>query len=154
MLGGVGQTQDTSQNLLHLNLTCLVGNRRKNIGKGAVPSLAQCVDRDNIANRAVCGHEFGVFQLIHVRCADGDLLCGYVIGNQFFADFLKGSGFFLAFRLCLKQHNGANILLAHGIFGCGEFFQLVSQVDCVQNDLCLTVAVVDDDGQLYHVFGL
>ncbi len=80
------------------------------------------------------------------------MLCGYVIGNQLFADFLKGSGFFLAFRLCLKQHNGANILLAHGIFGCGEFFQLVSQVDCVQNDLCLTVAVVDDDGWLYHVF--
>ena len=46
MLGGVGQTKDTSQNLLHLNLICLVGNRRKNIGKGAIPSLAQCVDRD------------------------------------------------------------------------------------------------------------
>ena len=51
MLTRMGQTENPSQNLLHVNLTGLIGEGRKDIGKGAIPALFQRIDRDNIANR-------------------------------------------------------------------------------------------------------
>ena len=105
MLAGVGQAENPSQNLLHVNLACLIGKRRKDIGKGAIPSLFQRIDRDDIPNRATGGHQIGVFQFIHIGGSNGNLLGGNPGVHQLVPQLFKGGRVLLALRLCLKQHD-------------------------------------------------
>ena len=58
----------------------------------------------------------------------------------------------LAFRLCLKQRDRADIFPRLGVLRACDFFQFVPQVDRVNQYLGLAVPVIDDHGQLYHVF--
>ena len=152
MLARMGQTENPSQNLFHVNLTCLIGKGRKNIGKGAVPALFQRIDRDNIPNRAVRGHQIDVFQLVHIGGADSDLLGGNPGVHQLVPQFFKGGRILFALRLCLKQRDRTNIFPRLGVLRICNFFQLVPQVDCINQHLGLTVPVIDDNRQLYHVF--
>ena len=152
MLARMGQTENPSQNLFHVNLTCLIGKGRKNIGKGAVPALFQRIDRDNIPNRAVRGHQIDVFQLVHIGGADSNLLSGNPGVHQLVPQFFKSCRVLLALRLCLKQRDWTNIFPRLGVLRICNFFQLVPQVDCINQHLGLTVPVIDDNRQLYHVF--
>ena len=152
MLARMGQTENPSQNLLHVNLTCLIGKRRKDIGKGAIPALFQRIDRDNIANRAVWGHQIGVFQFVHIGGANSDLLGGDSLVHQFVPQLFKGGRVLLAFWLCLEQCDRTDIFARLGVLRACDFFQFVPQVDCINQHLGLAVPVIDDHGQLYHVF--
>ncbi len=148
----MGQTENPSQNLLHVNLTCLIGKGRKDIGKGAIPALFQSIDRDNIANRAVWGHQIGVFQFVHIGGSNGNLLGGNPGIHQLVPQFFKGGRILLAFRLCLKQRDWTDIFARLGVLRICDFFQLVPQVDCINQHLGLAVPVIDDHGQFDHVF--
>ena len=150
----MGQTEDTPQNLLHIHLTGFVGKGRKNIGKGAIPALFQCIDRDNIANRTIGRHQIHIFQFIHIGGANGDLLCRDASVHQLIPQLFKGGSVLLAFWLCLEQRDGANILACFGILPTGKFFQLIPQINRVNQHIGLTVPVVDDHRQLDHVLRL
>ena len=152
MLARMGQTENPSQNLLHINLACLIGKGRKDIGKGAIPALFQRIDRDNIPNRAVRGHQIDVFQLVHIGGADSDLLGGNPGVHQLVPQLFKGGRVLLALRLCLKQRDRTDIFARPVIFRICDFFQFVPQVDCINQHFGLAVPVIDDNGQLYHVF--
>ena len=151
MLARVGQTENPSQNLFHVNLACLIGKGRKNIGKGAIPALFQRIDRDNIANRAVWGHQIGVFQLVHIGGSNGDLLGRNTGVHKFVPQLFKGGRVLLAFWLCLEQCDRTDIFARLGVLRACDFFQFVPQVDCINQHLGLAVPVIDDHGQLYHV---
>ena len=58
----------------------------------------------------------------------------------------------LALRLCLKQRDRTDIFARLGVLRICNFFQLVPQVNRVNQHLGLAVPVVDDHGQLDHVF--
>ena len=152
VLARMGQTENPSQNLLHVNLTGLIGEGRKDIGKGAIPALFQRIDRDNIANRTAWGHQIGVFQLVHIGGSNGNLLGGDSLVHQLVPQFFKGSRVLLALRLCLKQRDRTDIFARLGVLRACDFFQLVPQVDCINQHLGLAVPVIDNHGQLYHVF--
>ena len=152
VLARMGQTENPSQNLLHVNLACLIGKGRKDIGKGAIPALFQRIDRDNIANRTAWGHQIGVFQLVHIGGSNGNLL-GWNPGvHQLVPQFFKGCRVLLALRLCLKQRDRTDIFARLGVLRACDFFQFVPQVDCVNQHLGLAVPVIDNHGQLDHVF--
>ena len=72
--------------------------------------------------------------------------------HQFVPQFFKGGRVLLAFRLCLKQRDRADIFPRLGVLRACDFFQFVPQVDRVNQYLGLAVPVIDDHGQLYHVF--
>ena len=150
----MGQTEDAPQNLLHIHLAGLVGKGGKNIGKGAIPALFQCIDRDNIANRAIGRHQIHIFQFVHISRANGNLLCRDASVHQLVPQFFKGGSVLLAFWLCLEQGDGANILTCFCIFRTGKFFQLIPQINRVNQHIGLTVPVVDDHRQLDHVLAL
>ena len=152
MLARMGQTENPSQNLLHVNLTCLIGKGRKNIGKGAIPALFQRIDRDNIANRTAWGHQIGVFQFIHIGGTNGNLLGGNPGVHQLVPQLFKGGRVLLAFRLCLKQCDRADIFARLDVLRICNFFQFVPQVNRVNQHLRLAVPVIDDHGQFDHVF--
>ena len=152
VLARMGQTENPPQNLLHVNLTCLIGKRRKDIGKGAIPALFQRIDRDNVSNRAVWGHQIGVFQLVHIGGTNGDLFSGNTGVHQLVPQLFKGGRVLLALRLRLKQRDRTDIFARLGVLRICNFFQLVPQVNCVNQHLGLAVPVIDDHGQLYHVF--
>ena len=152
MLARMGQTENPSQNLFHVNLTCLIGKRRKDIGKGAIPPLFQRIDRDNVTNRAVWGHQIGVFQFVHIGGTNGDLFGGNPGVHQLVPQLFKGGRVLLALRLRLKQRDRTDIFARPGVLRICDFFQFVPQVDCINQHLGLTVPVIDDHGQLYHVF--
>ena len=152
MLARMWQTENPAQNLLHVNLACLIGKGRKDIGKGAIPALFQRIDRDNIANRTAWGHQIGVFQLVHIGGSNGNLLGGNPGVHQLVPQLFKGGRVLLALRLCLKQRDRTDIFARFGILRACDFFQFVPQVDCINQHLGLTVPVIDDHGQLYHVF--
>ena len=152
VLARMGQTENPSQNLLHINLACLIGKGRKDIGKGAIPALFQRIDRDNVSNRAAWGHQIGVFQLVHIGGTNGNLLGGNPGVHQLVPQFFKSCRVLLALRLCLKQRDWTNIFPRLGVLRICNFFQLVQQVDCINQHLGLTVPVIDDNRQLYHVF--
>ena len=146
MLARMGQTENTPQNLLHVNLTCLIGKGRKDIGKGAIPSLFQRIDRDNVSNRAVWGHQIGVFQLVHIGGTNGDLFGGNTGVHQLVPQLFKGGRVLFALRLCLKQRDWTDIFTRLGVLRICNFFQLVPQVDCINQHLGLAVPVIDDNG--------
>ena len=152
MLARMGQTENPSQNLLHVNLTCLIGKGRKNIGKGAVPALFQRIDRDNISDRAVWGHQLHIFQLVHIGGTNGNLIGRNPGVHQLVPQFFKGGRVLLALRLCLKQRDRTDIFTRLGVLRVCDFFQLVPQVDCISQYLGLAVPVIDDHRQLDHVF--
>ena len=72
--------------------------------------------------------------------------------HQFVPQFFKGGRVLLTFRLCLKQRDRADIFPRLGVLHACDFFQFVPQVDRVNQYLGLAVPVIDDHGQLYHVF--
>ena len=72
--------------------------------------------------------------------------------HQFVPQFFKGGRVLLAFRLCLKQRDRADIFPRLSVLRACDFFQFVPQVDRVNQYLGLAVPVIDDHGQLYHVF--
>ena len=129
MLARMGQTENPSQNLLHINLACLIGKGRKDIGKGAIPALFQRIDRDNIANRTAWGHQIGVFQLVHIGGSNGNLLGGDSLVHQLVPQFFKGGRVLFALRLCLKQRDRTDIFTCLGVLCICDFFQFVPQVD-------------------------
>ena len=152
MLARMRQTENPSQNLFYVNLTCLIGKGRKDIGIRAIPALFQRIDRDNIANRAVGGHQLHIFQLVHIGGTNGNLLSGDSLVHQLIPQFFKGGCVLLAFWLRLKQRNRTDIFARLGVLRICNFFQLVPQVNRVNQHLGLAVPVVDDHGQLDHVF--
>ena len=154
VLACMGQTEDTPQNLLHIHLTGFVGKGRKNIGKGAIPALFQRIDRDDIANRAIGRHQIHIFQFVHISRANGNLLCRDASVHQLVPQFFKGGSVLLAFWLCLEQGDGANIFARFGILRICKFFQLISQINSVNQHIGLTVPVVNNHGQLDHVLAL
>ena len=126
MLACMGQAENAPQNLLHIHLTCLVGKRGKNIGKGAIPALFQRIDRDDVANRAIGRHQIHIFQFIHIGGANGDLFCGDTGVHQLVPQLFKSGRIFLALGLCLEQGDGADIFACFGILRICKFFQLIS----------------------------
>ena len=152
MLARMGQTENPSQNLLHVNLACFVSKGRKNIGKGAIPTLFQRIDRDNVTNRTAWRHQIGAFQFVHIGGTNGDLLSGDSLVHQLIPQFFKGGCVLLTLRLCLKQRDRTDIFARLVVLRICDFFQLVPQVDCINQHLGLAIPVVDDHRQLYHVF--
>ena len=72
--------------------------------------------------------------------------------HQLVPQFFKGGRVLLAFRLCLKQRDWTDIFARLGVLRICDFFQLVPQVDCINQHLGLAVPVIDDHGQFDHVF--
>ena len=102
MLGGVRKPQDAPQNLLHIHLAGLIGKGGQDIGKGAVPALFQCVDRDNVSDGAVGREQVPVFQFVDIGGANGDLLGGDAGLHQLVPQFFKGGALLLAPGLGLE----------------------------------------------------
>ena len=150
MLHRMGQTQDTAQNLLHIHLTGLIGQRGQNIGEGAVPTFFQCIDCNNVTNWAVTGHQIHVLQFVYISGTNGNL-CSWNTGvYQFLPELFKGGAVLLAVGLCLEQRNRADVASGMAFFGLCQFFQLAAQINGICQNLTLVVAVIDDDRQLDH----
>ena len=151
MLSGIGQAQDAPNDLLHIHLTGAVCQRCKDVGKGAVPALLQCVDRDNKSDGAVGREQVCIFQLVDVGGLNGDLLCRNAILYKDGAYLLKGGSVLFALGLCLKQHDGADVAAAVAVFCHSLRFQNALHLDGVVQHIQLVVAVHYEHRQLDHV---
>ena len=135
VLAGMGQAENPSQNLLHIYLTGLVGKRGQNIGKGAVPSLFQGIDGDDVAHWTLRGKQIHIFQFVHIGGANGNMFGGDSRVFQLVPQFFKGGCVLLALGLRLKQGNGADVFPGFLIFRLGSFFQIPAQINGVNENL-------------------
>ena len=67
------QAEHPAQDLLHINRRTAIGNRRQNIGKGAVPDLFERVDGDDVPDRAGLIQQVNILEFIDLGGLDGDV---------------------------------------------------------------------------------
>ena len=151
VLPGVGQAQDAPNDLLHIHLTGAVCQRCKDVGKGAVPALLQCVDGDDESYGAVGRKQICIFQLVDVGGLNGNLLCRNAVFYKDGADLFKSGSVLFALGLCLKQHDGADVAAAVAVFCHGLCLQNALHLDSVVQHIQLIVAVHYEHRQLDHV---
>ena len=150
----VGQTKNSSENLLYIYRRCFICHSSENVRKRTIPSFFECVNRYNEADRARGRHQVHVFQFILVCRFDGDLFLGNAEIHQLLFDLIKGRAFRTHFRLCLKQYDRTDISTRLLLFlDCGGF-QLHTNADCIAEYVSLCFAVIYDNGKLYHIFFL
>ena len=151
MLPGVGQAQDAPNDLLHIHLTGSVRQRCKDVGKGAVPALLQCVDSNDEPDGAFGREQVCIFQLVDVGSLNGNLLCRNAVFYKDGANLLKGGSVLFALGLCLKQHDGADVAATVAIFCHSLRFQNALHLDSVVQHIQLVVSVHYEYWQLDHV---
>ena len=151
VLSGIGQAQDAPNDLLHIHLTGAVCQRCKDVGKGAVPALLQCVDGDNKSDGAFGREQVCIFQLIDVGGLNGNLLCRYAVFHKDGAYLLKGGSVLFALGLCLKQYDRADVAAAVAVFSHSLRLQNALHLDSIVQHIQLIVAVHYEHRQLDHV---
>ena len=150
----VGQTKDSSENLLYIYRGCLVCHGSKNVSKRTVPAFFQRVDRNNKTDRARGRHQIHVFQFVLICRLDGNLFLGNTEIHQLLFDFVKGRAFSTHFRLCLEQYDRTDISAGLLLFLDSRGFQFHANTDSIAEHIGLRFAVIYDNGKLYHIFFL
>ena len=126
MLSSIRLTEDTTQNLLHINYAGLVGKRRKNISKRTVPTFFKRVDSNDISHLTVAAHQVNALELILIGSLYLDLIFGNTYVNQLSFNLIERYVVLIRFWLSLKEYNRTDIPSAVSLIFFCQFFTGVS----------------------------